>query len=151
MALLDFLKNKKKEEKINKPKEKKKEKPEKKEVAVKKETVKEKPAASKPSQPKRQRKMTGDSVRFIKSPHIAEKSTDLLANNQYVFRVWPRANKVEIKKAIESLFKVDVVNVKIVNLPTKIIRVGRNEGSVKGHKKAIVRIKEGQKIEVVSR
>lgn len=153
MALLDFLKNKKKEGKINKPKEKKKERPEKKEVAAKKEAkeVKEKPAAAKSSQPKRQRKITGDSVRFLKSPHVAEKSTDLLAKNQYVFRVWPRANKVEIKKAVESIFKVDVIGIQIVNLPSKQRRVGRTQGFVKGHKKAIVRIKDGQKIEILSR
>jgi len=150
MALLDFLKNRKKEGKINKPKERKKEKPEKKEVVVKKEE-KEKPAAPKSTQPKRQRKITGDSVRFLKSPHIAEKSTDLLRNNQYVFRVWPRANKVEIKKAIESIFKVDVVGMQIVNLPKKRRRLGRTEGFTKGYKKAIVRIREGQKIEILSR
>lgn len=151
MALLDFLKNKKKEGKINKAKEKRKGKPVKKEVVVKKELVKEKPAVVKSSQPKRQRKITGDSVRFLKSPHIAEKSTDLLGKNQYVFKVWPRANKVEIKKAVESIFKVDVVRIMIVNLPKKKRRVGKTQGFTKGYKKAIVRIKEGQKIEIISR
>ena len=153
MALLDFLKNKKKEGKINKAKEKRREKPVKKEGVVKKEVkeVKEKPAALKSSQPKRQRKITGDSVRFLKSPHVAEKSTDLLGKNQYVFKVWPRANKVEIKKAVESIFKVDVVRVMIVNLPKKKRRLGKTQGFTKGYKKAIVRIKEGQKIEIVSR
>ncbi|MCX6760887.1 MAG: 50S ribosomal protein L23 [Candidatus Nealsonbacteria bacterium] len=150
MALLDFLKNKKKEGKINKPKEKKREKPEKKEVVVKKEE-KEKPAVAKSTQPKRQRKITGDSVKVLKSPHIAEKSTDLLGNNQYVFKVWPRVNKVETKKAIESIFKVDVVGVRIVNLPKKKRRLGKTQGFTKGYKKAIVRIKEGQKIEILSR
>lgn len=153
MALLDFFKSKKKEEKLNKPKERKKEKPVKKEVVLKKE-VKEKPVAEKiekPTQPKRQRRITGDSVKILKSPHIAEKSTDLLAKNQYVFRVWPRANKAETKKAIESIFKVDVVGVQIINLPKKKRRVGRTEGFTKGYKKAIIRIKDGQKIEVVSR
>jgi large subunit ribosomal protein L23 len=150
MALLDFLKNKKKEGKINKPKEKRREKPEKKEVVVKKE-IKEKPAVVKSTQPKRQRKITGDSVKFLKSPHVAEKSTDLLGKNQYVFKVWPRANKVEIKKAIESIFKVDVVGVRIVNLPKKKRRLGKTQGFTKGYKKAIVRIKEGQKIEILSR
>jgi len=150
MALLDFLKNKKKEAKINKPKERKKEKPEKKEVVVDKE-AKDRPEIAKSTQPKRQRKITGDSVKILKSPHIAEKSTDLLGNNQYVFRVWPRANKSETKKAIESIFKVDVVGVQIVNLPKKRRRLGRTEGFTKGYKKAIVRIKEGQKIEILSR
>ena len=150
MALLDFLKNKEKEGKINKPKERKKPKPEKKEVAVEKEE-KVKTAAIKSIQPKRIRKITGDSVKVLKSPHIAEKSTDLLGNNQYVFKVWPRANKVETKKAIESLFKVDVVGIQIVNLPKKRRRLGRTEGFTKGYKKAIVRIREGQKIEILSR
>lgn len=151
MALLDFLKNKDKEEKINKPKERKKEKPKKKEAVVAKEEKKEKPVQAKPTQPQRQRKITGDSVRFLKSPHIAEKSTDLLANNQYVFRVWPRANKVEIKKAVESIFKVDVTGIQIVNLPKKSRRLGRFQGETRSLKKAIVRIKDGQKIEILSR
>jgi len=143
MALFDFLK-KKKEVKAEKPKEKKIEKPEKKEVVIKKE-VKEKPEV------KKIRKITGESLKILRFPHVAEKSTDLLEKNQYVFKIWPRANKSETKKAIENVFGVDVIGVRIVNIPQKKRRLGKTEGFAGGYKKAIVRIKEGQKIEVLSR
>ena len=70
---------------------------------------------------------------------------------QYIFKVWPRANKTEIKKAIEDVFGVEVKGVRIVNIPKKKRRLGRIEGFRKGYKKAIVKIKEGQKIEVLPR
>jgi len=143
MALLDFFK-KKKEVKVEKPKEKKIEKPKKEEVVVKKE-VKEKPEI------KKERKITGESLKILRFPHVAEKATDLLEKNQYVFKVWPRANKAETKKAIESIFGVDVLGIRIINIPKKKRRLGKTEGFRKGYKKAIIRIKEGQKIEVLPR
>jgi len=86
---------------------------------------------------------------ILKAPHITEKATNLAEKNQYVFRVWQRANKNEVKKAIENLYKVKVMDVKIINVPAKRRRLGRISGWKKGFKKAIVRIKEGQKIEVL--
>ena len=88
---------------------------------------------------------------ILKAPHITEKATNLAEKNQYVFRVWQKANKNEIKKAIENLYKVKVMDVKIINVPAKRRRLGRISGWKKGFKKAIVRIKEGQKIEVLPR
>ncbi len=88
---------------------------------------------------------------ILKTPHITEKSTDLVGKNQYVFKVWPKANKIEIKKAIEDLYGVDVLDVKIIKVPPKRRRLGRISGWRKGYKKAIVKIKEGQKIEVLPR
>jgi len=88
---------------------------------------------------------------ILKAPHITEKTTNLAEKNQYVFRVWQKANKNEIKKAIENLYKVKVMDVKIINVPAKRRRLGRISGWKKGFKKAIVRIKEGQKIEVLPR
>jgi len=87
----------------------------------------------------------------LKRPHISEKATNLLESNQYVFEVFPRANKNEIKKAIENVYKVNVLSVKIINNPAKRRRLGRISGWRKGYKKAIVKIKEGQKIEVLPR
>jgi large subunit ribosomal protein L23 len=87
----------------------------------------------------------------LESPHITEKATELTKHNQYVFRVLPRANKVEVKKDVENLYGVDVVDVKIINVPRKRRRLGRFLGWRKGYKKAIVKIKEGQKIEVLPR
>jgi len=89
--------------------------------------------------------------RVLKSPHISEKSTDLAKSNQYIFKVFPKANKTEVKKAIESLYKVEVEKVRIIKIPKKRRRLGRIEGFKKGHKKAIVKIKEGQKIEILPR
>ncbi len=79
--------------------------------------------------------------------HVTEKSTDLLESNKYVFKILPKANKSEVKKEIEDMYKVDVLSVRIVNIPGKKIRVGRKEGWKRGHKKAIVEIKKGQTIE----
>jgi large subunit ribosomal protein L23 len=140
MALRDFFKRKKtKEKKVKKPKEKPKE-----EIKV------EKPVEVKPPKAKKEIK-SSEAYKILKIPHITEKATDLVKKNQYVFKIWPRANKVEVKKAIENLFGVDVLGVKIINVPKKKRRLGKIEGFRKGYKKAIVRIKEGQKIEVLPR
>ncbi len=102
--------------------------------------------------PKKEKKgVAGEAWRVLKIPHVTEKATDLAAKNQYIFEVFPRATKVEIKKAIENLYGVDVRGVKIINIPKKRRRLGRIKGWRKGYKKAIIKIKEGQKIEVLPR
>ena len=93
----------------------------------------------------------GEAYRVLKTPQVTEKATGLVGQNQYVFKVWPRTNKVETKKAIEDLYGVDVISVKIIKVPRKRRRLGRISGWRKGYKKAIVKIKEGQKIEVLPR
>lgn len=85
----------------------------------------------------------------LKEPHITEKATDLARQNQYTFKVFPRSNKTEIKKAIESLYGVDVISVNIINIPRKQKRLGRIKGFKPGFKKAIIKIKQGQKIEIL--
>lgn len=87
----------------------------------------------------------------FKYPHITEKATALTGKNQYIFNVKPKANKIEIKKALEELYGVEVVAVRIINIPAKKRRLGRISGWKQGYKKAIIRIKEGQKIEVLPR
>ena len=89
--------------------------------------------------------------RILKTPQVTEKATDLSKTNQYVFKVFPQANKTEVKKAIENLYGVNVISVKIIKIPSKKRRLGRISGWRKGYKKAIVKIKEGQKIEVLPR
>jgi len=103
--------------------------------------------------PKRAPRKTavGKAYRVLKTPQVTEKATGLVGQNQYVFKVWPRANKVETKKAIEDLYGVDVISVKIIKVPRKRRKLGRISGWRKGYKKAIVKIKEGQKIEVLPR
>ncbi|MBU4351294.1 50S ribosomal protein L23 [Patescibacteria group bacterium] len=84
---------------------------------------------------------------ILLSPHVTEKATQLVADNQYVFKIFPRANKTEVKKAIESLYKVKVISVKIINVSGKTKRLGKNQGWKKGYKKAIIKLAPGQRIE----
>jgi len=89
--------------------------------------------------------------RVLKAPHITEKATGLTENNRYVFKVYEKANKPRIKKAVEKLYDVDVLSVKIIKIgPKKRIFKGI-KGQRKGYKKAVVEIKKGQKIEILSR
>ncbi|MDP2909463.1 MAG: 50S ribosomal protein L23 [bacterium] len=90
--------------------------------------------------------------KFLVSPHVTEKAAGLEEKNKYVFRVSDRANKTEIKKAVRQVYGVNVEDVKIINVHPKKRRVGkRGEGWRKGYKKAIIRIEEGQKIEILPR
>ena len=100
---------------------------------------------------KEKKPLIGEGWRMLQYPHITEKATSLTSKNQYTFNVWQEAKKVEIKKAIESIYGVDVVKVNIINIHPKKRKLGRTIGRVKGYKKAIVKIKEGQKIEVLPR
>lgn len=88
---------------------------------------------------------------IIKEPHITEKATNLIKENKYVFKVFPNANKVNIKKAIERLYNVKVKSVRIINTIGKKRRFGRQEGWKPGFKKAIVNLKEGYKIELIEK
>ena len=86
--------------------------------------------------------------KIIRRPLITEKSTiQKEMNNQLAFEVDRRANKIEIKKAVESIFKVQVEDVRTQNYQGKIKRLGRNTGRRRHWKKAIVTLKPGQKIE----
>lgn len=87
--------------------------------------------------------------RIIKKALITEKST--LAReeaNKYVFEVDRRANKIEIVKAIEKLFKVKVLNVHVMNVTGKKKRLGRVVGQKRSWKKAVVTLAPGNRIEV---
>jgi len=84
----------------------------------------------------------------IEGPLITEKGT--LVNeeaNQVVFRVRPWANKVQIRTAVERLFKVHVEGVRTVNYLGKVRRVGRNSGRRSNWKKAYVTLREGDRID----
>jgi large subunit ribosomal protein L23 len=75
---------------------------------------------------------------------ISEKGTILRdEDNRYIFKVHPSANKIEIKKAIETAFSVKVLDVKTMNMKGKTKRLGRFEGKRSDWKKAIVKLKEG--------
>lgn len=87
-------------------------------------------------------------LEIIKAPVITEKAAVLGQNNTYLFKVDPRANKIEIKQAIEKLFKVNVKSVRTLNVKPKKRRVGRYTGLTNRTKKAIVTLAEGQTIEL---
>jgi large subunit ribosomal protein L23 len=96
-------------------------------------------------------KKNGSAWKVLKIPHITEKATDLSGANQYVFNVYPNSNKKEVKNEVENVYGVNVVSVNIINVPEKKRRLGKTKGVKAGYKKAIVRIKAGQKIEVMPR
>ncbi len=88
-----------------------------------------------------------DPYKIVIRPVITEKSTLLKEKNREVcFEVDPRANKSEIKKAAEQLFKIKVERVRIQNKRGKKRRVGRSEGKKKDWKKAYIKLKEGEKM-----
>ena len=87
--------------------------------------------------------------RHIMSPHITEKATDLSAKDQYVFVVAQKANKRDIAQSVGKMYGVNVQHVRIVNVHSKRMRLGRIEGTKKGYKKAFVKLKAGQKIDIL--
>ncbi len=85
----------------------------------------------------------------VLKPLLTEKGTRLKEEgNQYLFQVAKTANKVEIKHAIEQLFKVTVVNVRTTRVRGKVKRLGRFQGRTPDWKKAIATLKEGDTIEM---
>jgi len=84
---------------------------------------------------------------IIVKPIITEKSSILGADNRYVFKVIKSANKIEIRKAVESTFGVKVTDVNTLNVKSKKKRMGRHEGRTSEWKKAMVTLQEGNKID----
>ncbi len=85
--------------------------------------------------------------RIIRKPLITEKTTRQKEEGQYVFEVAGSANKIEIQKAVERLFKVKVLDVRTSNVLGKVKRLGRKSGRRSDWKKAIVTLREGDRIE----
>ena len=85
---------------------------------------------------------------IIRRPVITEKSNFLASEfNQYTFVVDPRANKLQIKDAVQNIFNVTVLDVNTINVKPKSKRFGRHQGQTKAWKKAIVLLKEGDRID----
>jgi large subunit ribosomal protein L23 len=92
--------------------------------------------------------MMKEAQEIIRRPLVTEKSGQQKEiNNQYVFEVRKDANKVEILRAVEQLFKVKVLQVRTSNFLGKEKRVGRKFGKRPDWKKAIVTLQEGNRIE----
>ena len=89
-----------------------------------------------------------DPREIIIRPIITEHSYDLIERNTYTFEVAPTANKIEIAKAIEEIFDVDVVKVNTLNVKPKPKRQRYNKGYTRTWKKAMVTLKDGDTIEL---
>ena len=86
-------------------------------------------------------------VQVVQRPLISEKSYAAMATGKYLFRVHPKATKMEIALAVADAFKVDVVSVNTMHVRGKERRRGRTRGFQSNWKKAVVTLAEGQKIE----
>ncbi|MEN6321800.1 MAG: 50S ribosomal protein L23 [Syntrophaceae bacterium] len=89
-----------------------------------------------------------DMYHIIRRALITEKSTLAKEENKYVFEIDRRANKIEVAKAVEKLFKVKVLNVHVMNVTGKKKRVGRIMGEKPSWKKAVVTLAPGSRIEI---
>ena len=88
-------------------------------------------------------------AKVLLAPHVSEKATIAADNGQFVFKVAKDATKLEIKRAVEAMFEVEVENVRTLNVKGKTKRVGAIAGRRKNWKKAYVSLKEGQDIDFV--
>lgn len=82
----------------------------------------------------------------LKRPIVTEKTTLQGEQGRYTFEVDPRANKHQVKEAVEKIFDVDVVSVNIIKMPGKGRRYGRHVSKPHPWKKATVKVAEGQSI-----
>lgn len=89
-----------------------------------------------------------NAYKIVKSLLQTEKGTMMLPENKYLFWVDRSANKIEIKKAVESIYNVTVVKVNTQMSRGKLKRVRYQEGKTPDRKKAIVQLKTGDKIEI---
>jgi len=85
---------------------------------------------------------------IIRRPVISERTMDLMQQNKYTFEVDIKATKPQIREAVEQIFNVEVEKVNTMRVRGKRRRMGRTEGKRPDWKKAIVTVKEGQRIEL---
>ena len=86
----------------------------------------------------------------ILAPMVTEKTTNLSEQNKIVFRVPREANKINLKKNIEKIFKVNVIKVNIINKQSRKKVTRGKKVKIKGYKKAIVTLKKGQSIDLTT-
>ena len=94
------------------------------------------------------RSTKGDPRSVIIAPVVSEKSYSLMDENAYTFKVHPRANKTEIRQAVEAIWGVRVTKVNTVNRKGKIKRFRYVEGKRPDTKRAVVKLAAGDKIEI---
>jgi len=93
---------------------------------------------------------TGRAHMVLKNHHLSEKTNALAQTGRYVFVVAKSANKIEVKKAVESVYEVHVAAVNMVNVQGKARRQGRSRGFTSDWKKAVVTLKTGERIAALS-
>ena len=81
-------------------------------------------------------------------PLVTEKTSGMMQDNKYTFEVALKATKTEIRKAVETIFKVKVIDVKTIRVGGKVKRMGASVGRTSDYKKAIVKLAEGNTIPV---
>ena len=86
----------------------------------------------------------------ILSPLVTEKSTNLSDQNKIIFKVPNKTNKINLKKNIEKIFKVNVTKINIINKQPRKKIVRGKKVKVMGHKKAIITLKKGQSIDLTT-
>ena len=86
----------------------------------------------------------------IISPLVTEKSTNLSDQNKIIFKVPSKANKINLKRNIEKIFKVNVTKINIINKQTRKKIVRGKKVKVMGYKKAIITLKKGQNIDLTT-
>ena len=92
--------------------------------------------------------MSLEARQVLIAPVVSEKSYSLIEANKYSFRVHPDAHRTQIRQAVEELFDVSVVRVNVLKVQSKPKRRGLTRGTKPGWKKAIVELREGDKIEI---
>ena len=113
---------------------------------------KSKPAAGRVETPKKAEpikkvaELKSDGV--LISPLGTEKATSGQGLNKYIFKVSPKANKIDIIKAVSKTYNVKVASANIINVPKKARQVGKTKGFKSGYKKAVVTLAKGQSIEI---
>ena len=86
----------------------------------------------------------------IYSPIVTEKTTNLSEQNKIVFKVPNKANKINLKKNIEKIFKVNVIKINIINKQNRKKLTRGRKVNVQGYKKAIITLKKGQSIDLTT-
>ena len=86
----------------------------------------------------------------ILTPLVTEKSTNLSVQNKVIFKVPNRTNKINLKKNIEKIFKVNVTKINIINKKTRNKLTRGKKVKIKGYKKAIITLKKGQNIDLTT-
>ena len=107
-----------------------------------------KEAVSAKAKPTAVRGTSVNAYQVLLKPLVTEKAADLGTHNQYVFMIDPRMNKIEVKKAIRTIYGINPLAVRIITMQGKAVRYGRRYGVTKNWKKAMVTLKAGDKIEV---